>query len=387
MDNNLKKLLAGQTFSVMGTSVTEKALPILLLNMSGGTTLAGSVRAIATVPTLFLTPIVGVWAETAQPRALVWLNVMFAVASVVLVIGVNDKSVWLITTALVLAQVVGTAFNPVYNRVLVALTPQGEEARVGQVQSIFARLASASGEGVAPTLARLFGGRAFFFDAGSFVLSGIIALSLPALPAEARVGGSVRARLRQFAIDFQDGWGAVSLGLLAVLVAAFGTWMSEATVLPALAAAKPILGWVFATKSLVEFATALTMLRLRWRYTNRLLGWAGMILGVSSLVLASSSYFGSWAAVLGAILSGIGSNAIGIGVNNRLFYGDRSATARVSAIVMVASKVAEIAALLVTTRVADTINPAASFLGSGALMIVTTIVVFGYVRPPMNEDS
>jgi MFS family permease len=384
LNNSLKKLLAGQTLSVMGSSLTDKALPILLLNLSGGTSLTGLVRSVATLPTLVLTPLLGVWAETAQPRILVWLNVLFAFASVVLVYAVNAKNVGLIVLALILAQGASAAFIPVYNRVLAALTPPGEAeaARTGQMQSIFSRLATASGEGLAPTLVRVLAGGVFFFDAVSFVLSGIIAWTLPSLPVvEAPSGGNAQSKLETFFADARAGLAAVDKGLLLVLVAAFAIWMTEAAVLPALPGAKPVLGWVFATKALVEFATATSMLGLGWSYTNRILSWAGIILGFSSILLASSNWFGSSAAIVGAVLSGIGSNTLGVGVNNRLFYADRSATARVSALVMVATKLAEIAFLLLSTQVADTYGASTSFFGAGILMTVTTLVVFVFVRP------
>lgn len=384
LNDNLKKLLAGQTLSVMGSSLTDKALPILLLNLSGGTALTGLVRSVATIPTLVLTPLFGVWAETAQPRVLVWLNVLFAFASVVLVYATNAKNVGLIVLALVLAQAASAAFIPVYNRVLAALTPPGadEAARTGQMQSIFSRLATASGEGLAPTLVRVLAGSVFFVDAVSFVLSGIIAWTLPTLPVVATPsGGNAQSKLEAFFADARAGLAAVDKGLLLVLVAAFAIWMTEAAVLPALPGAKPVLGWVFATKALVEFATATSMLGLGWSYTNRILTWAGIILGFSSILLASSTWLGSSAAIVGAVLSGIGSNTLGVGVNNRLFYADRSATARVSALVMVATKLAEIAFLLVSTQVADTYGASTSFFGAGVLMTVTTFIVFVFLRP------
>jgi hypothetical protein len=386
---SVKKLLAGQTLSVMGSALTERALPILLLNLSGGTTLTGTVRAVATLPSLFLTPIVGVWAETAQPRALVWLNVAFSIASVVLVIGVDSKSVGLIILALVLAQAVSAAFIPVYNRVLAAFTPSGEgaAARTGQLQSIFSRLATASGEGFAPTLVSALGGATFLFDAVSFALSSVVAWTLPSLPVAAPSGGSARVRVRRFFVDARDGWAAVDKGLLMVLVAAFAVWMSEAAVLPALPAAKPILGLVFATKALTEFATASLMLGFGWSYTNRVLTLSGLALGLSSLVLASSSWLGSPAAIVAAVLSGIGSNVVGAGVNNRLFYADRSATARVSAIVMVATKLAEMLFLVATTRVADAFGAGTSFGIVGLIFIVTTLLVFGWVRPGFSREE
>jgi MFS family permease len=387
----LNKVLAwflfAQTLSVIGTAVTTRALPIAMLNLSGGTSLTGSVLAIAALPTLVITPILGVWAEKAQPRVLVGLNLVFAFASVVLAFGVNTKSVGLIVAALLVSQVIGAAFNPIYNRILAALTPAGQEAKVSQIQSIFSRLATALGEGTAPVLLVALSGWVFLVDAGSFVLSAAIATKIPALEvnADRPTGGNAWLRLKGVFTEALEGWKSVDKGFLLLISIAFACWMTEATVLPALPAAKPYLGALFALKGGMEFVTVTIMATLGLKYTNKLLAWSGFILGVSSLVLASSSLFTSTAAitatVLGAILSGIGSNVVGGGVWNRLVYKDKAFAGRVSASTSVATKIAEIVFLLVTTRVADAFSPATSFASAGTLMIVATLVVFGYFKP------
>ncbi len=411
------KLLAGQTLSVIGTAVTERALPILLFAVSGNTSLAANVKAAATLPLLVLIPILGVWAESTQPRALVWLNMVFAIASVVLVAGVMTKSVGLITLALFVSLVVGGVFNPLYNKVLVTITPTPVESDiVAKQQTILSRLATALGEGSAPTLAAMFGGVVFLFDAGSFALSALIALTLPSTFAAAKakaLATSVEAglltqeqadakadtsaitvaspqsrnvvgRLKQLGNDLLEGMLAIDKGLLALLLVAFAVWSAEGFVLPAFVPAQPVLGLLFVTKSVIETLTATIMLKTGWSYTNRILGIASVVLGLSSFVLASATTYGIPAAFAAMVLSGIGSNTIGVGVNKRLNYADPNVTARVSALVSVGQTVAGLLFMTLSTRVADATAPAVAFVTVGAIMTITTLLVF-VLMPPQTE--
>ena len=89
-------------------------------------------------------------------------------------------------------------------------------------------------------------------------------------------------------------------------------------------------------------------------------------------------------ATFAMVLSGIGSNIIGGGVHSRLYYADPTVTARVSSLVTVGQKVAEIAGLFMVTRIADGIAPSLSFMTAGVIMTIATLLVFGLRRRSSN---
>jgi MFS family permease len=388
----LRRFLTAQSLSVVGTSVSKTALSILLEQMSGGTALTGLVLAVTSAPTLVLTPLLGVWAERAQPRSLVGLNLLLSIASVVLAFGMATKNIPVICLALVAAQAIDAGFNPVYNRILGALMPQGQAAAddVGQLQGVLSRIATTLGSGSAPWLITLVGPLVFLLDAGSFIVSASIAKTFPNLPStssEAIVpsGQSALTRVKGVFASAKEGWGMVDKGLLLLLASGFAVWTAETAVLPALPAAKPILGFLLAAKPVSEFFTVLVMKFTKIRYTNKTLFWGGVALGFSAIVLASSVWFGKPAAVIGIILSGIGSNIVGTGANVRLYFKERSAAARVAASVTVASKVAEILFVIVAGFSADIFGRSVPFTIAGVLMLSATLVVFGIFKPVMAE--
>jgi MFS family permease len=408
---NIKKLLAGQTLSVVGTTITDRALPILMSAISGNSSTAADIKAAATFPLIFLTPILGVWAEGTKPRSLVWFNCLFAIASVVLVVGFGVKSVGLITLALFAAQVIGSVFDPLYKKAIVNFTDQGEGAKVSKVESILSRLGTSGGEFAAPWLATTIGALAFAFDAVSFVLAAIIAITLPATfgnsaqPETALVTTTPRSRsaivrLKAFPRLILEGWSAIDKGLLFLLLAAFPTWMAEGFVLTADKALLASLTVLFVVKAVSEVVTSSLLLKTGWEYSDSLLAISGLVLGLSGFVMAIGVNPGSglvvvisvfvWTipvplvAVLGMVLSGIGSNIVGGGVHSRLYYADPEVTARVSALVKVGEKVAEITTVLLVTRINDATAPAMSFVTAGCIMTITTLLVFGLRRRSSN---
>jgi MFS family permease len=403
------KLLAGQSLSVVGSTITDRALPILMAAVSGNSSTAANIKAAATFPLIFLTPILGVWAEGTKPRALVWFNCLFAIASVVLVVGFGTKSVGLITLALFATQVIGSVFDPLYKKALVNFTLVGEGAKVSKIESILSRLGTSGGEFAAPWLATTIGALAFVFDATSFALAAVIALTLPAFESNAQSETALVAqtprssaivRLKAFPRLILEGWLAIDKGLLCLLLAAFPTWMAEGFVLTADKAMLASLTVLFVVKALSEVITSSLLLKTGWVYSDSLLAISGLVLGLSGFVMAIGvnpasgsvlviSVF-AWTfpvplvAVLGMVLSGIGSNIVGGGVHSRLYYADPEVTARVSALVAVAQKVAEITTVLLVTRISDTTAPSMSFVTAGAIMTIATLLVFGLRRRSSN---
>jgi hypothetical protein len=380
--------------------------------ISGNSSTAADIKAAATFPLIFLTPILGVWAEGTKPRSLVWFNCLFAIASVVLVVGFGVKSVGLITLALFAAQVIGSVFDPLYKKAIVNFTDQGEQAKVSKWESILSRLGTSGGEFAAPWLATTIGAIAFAFDAVSFVLAAVIALTLPATfgssaqPEETALvtttprSRSTVARLKAFPRLILEGWQTIDKGLLFVLLAAFPIWMSEGFVLTADKALLASLTVLFVVKAISEVVTSSLLLKTGWEYSDSLLAISGLVLGLSGFVMAIGVNPGSglvvvisvfvWTipvplvAVLGMVLSGIGSNIVGGGVHSRLYYADPEVTARVSALVKVGEKVAEITTVLLVTRINDATAPAMSFVTAGCIMTITTLLVFGLRRRSSN---
>ncbi len=400
------KILTGQTLSVLGTAVTEKALPILILAFSGDPTLAALIKTWATVPMLLLAPLLGVWTEGLQPRALVALNVVFAITSVVLVVAVKSKVIWAITLALFSAQIVQAIFIPLYNKTLVILTPEpGEGDKVAKQQSIASRIATSVGEGCAPFLAAKVGAFAFLLDAGSFILAAFVAFTLPAswaiarakvrtlaetagveetalaIVAEAPRSRSAKAMVKQMGFDLLEGLKIADKGLLLLLLVSYAVWTSEGYVLPKFESNEITLGALFVTKSLTEALVAGAMLKFGWNYSNKVLTATALCLGFSSLVLASATTFGMPAEFAAMVLSGIGSNVVGTGVNKRLAYSDSSATARLSSLIGFANIAGGLIFVNVVTQIAKATSPAISFTAAGAIMIGATLLVFLFIRP------
>jgi hypothetical protein len=427
----VNSLLVGQTLSVLGNEITEKGLPLVLIAMTGESTLAGDVTGLASILSMFVIPFLGAMAEKSQPRSLVGLNGLFALISVVLIVGVQTKSTGLITLALFLGSTVGGVFDSLYNKCLRNFVRSGESEKTAKIQSVFSRLATAGGAGLAQPLTVMFGGFAFAVDAGSFVLSALIALTLPkrfsdALPvSEAsaivstpRSRGNAMARVKKTWLEIVQGFVAADKALVVVLMSAFAIWQCEALVLANAQGLKPFVSYLFVVKSATEVGTASLLLALGWKFTNRVLAVAATTLAVSGVLMASAATpglwgnsltplvdvvlhivgFGSWAtdwhfqvpvvATVAMILSGIGSNIFGAGVHQRLYYGGDAATvARVASLVTVAQKAAGFAFAISLTRVADKVSPSVAYVIAGTLLFVTTLVVFGIFKPAMANDD
>lgn len=192
------RLYAAQTISQIGDALTWVALALLAYQLAekNAAVVLGTALTLRVTAFVLFSPLAGVLADRLERRTIL-VGCHFARA---VVIGLMPfvGEVWQVYVLMFLLNSLTAFFTPT-NQATVPLVVGREDAGPAfALSSATTELLGIIGPGLAGVLAAFVGGRSlFFFDAASFVLAGLLVLTLPSLRAgRGEVGRSTLADVR-----------------------------------------------------------------------------------------------------------------------------------------------------------------------------------------------
>lgn len=195
------RLYTAQTVSQVGDALTWVGLALLAYQLTGGKNAAvvlGSALTLRVLAFVLFSPLAGVIADRIDRK---WLLVGCDFGRM-LVIGVLPfvHAVWQVYVLMFLVNALTAFFTPTNQATVPLVIGQEDSGAAFALSSATTELINIIGPGLAGVVAALLGGRNLFFvDAASFLLSGLLILTLPALKA---AGGEVQ---RSTWTDIRDG--------------------------------------------------------------------------------------------------------------------------------------------------------------------------------------
>lgn len=135
-------VVIGQIISLFGNSILRFALPLYLLNITGSSTIYGTVIACSTIPMIILSPIGGIFADRVNKRNIMVILDFLTTAIVLLLtisMGTFDNVVLVFITMILLYGIQG-AYQPTVQASIPALTVKehllSANAIINQVNSL-----------------------------------------------------------------------------------------------------------------------------------------------------------------------------------------------------------------------------------------------------------
>ena len=195
------RLYTAQTVSQVGDALTWVGLALLAYTLTGGKNAAvvlGAALTLRVLAFVLFSPLAGVIADRIDRK---WLLVGCDFGRM-LVIGLLPfvHAVWQVYVLMFMVNALTAFFTPTNQATVPLVVGQEDSGAAFALSSATTELINIVGPGLAGVVAALLGGRNLFFvDAASFLLSGLLILTLPALKA---AGGEVQ---RSTWTDIRDG--------------------------------------------------------------------------------------------------------------------------------------------------------------------------------------
>ena len=179
------RLYTAQTVSQIGDALTWVGLALLAYQLTGGKDAAvvlGAALTLRVLAFVIFSPLAGVIADRINRK---WLLVGYDFGRMV-VIGLLPfmHQVWQVYVLMFLVSALTAFFTPTNQATVPLVVGQEDSGPAFALSSATTELINIIGPGLAGAVAALLGGRNLFFvDAVSFLLSGLLILTLPALKA------------------------------------------------------------------------------------------------------------------------------------------------------------------------------------------------------------
>jgi MFS transporter, DHA3 family, macrolide efflux protein len=143
----------GQIVSLLGSSLTNFALALWVLQNTGSVTQFGVLLLFITLPGFFLAPFAGAWVDRSDRRkVLILSDAGSALSTIVIAVGffLGYQSLWLVAIALAFSSICGTFRLPAYLASITLLVPKDYLPRANGIVQI--------GEGLGKLLSPLLAG-------------------------------------------------------------------------------------------------------------------------------------------------------------------------------------------------------------------------------------
>lgn len=310
------RLYAAQTVSQVGDALTWVALALLAYELAGPD--AAVVLAVALTlrvgAYVLLSPWAGVLADRTERRTLLAATHLGRAAVIAWMPLVTE--VWQVYVLMFLLNAFTAFFTPTNQATVPLLVGRADAGRAFALSSATTELLAIVGPGVAGVLAAWVGGRALFsFDAATFVLAGVLVLTLPNLRASAARAApgdrwrGVRdgtARLwRDPAVRF-----ALSMELVAAIVGALVLTVTVVRVKGGLGLGDAEYGWVMALYGLGAVVASLAFGAFGRRVPRTLVILIGAVVTSAALVPADAAPLAPLMALW--MLAGMGQNWVNL---------------------------------------------------------------------------
>jgi NRE family putative nickel resistance protein-like MFS transporter len=310
------RLYAAQTVSQVGDALTWVALALLAYELAGAN--AAAVLAFALTlrvgAYVLLSPWAGVLADRTERRTLLFgthLGRAVVIAAMPLV-----TDVWQVYVLMFLLNALTAFFTPTNQATVPLVVGKADAGRAFALSSATTELLAILGPGLAGLLAVWVGGRTlFWFDAATFVLAGLLVLTLPSL----RAGGGEAAPGERWR-DVRDGtarlWRdppvrfALLMELVAAIVGALILTVTVVRVKGGLGLGDAEYGWVMALYGLGAAAASLAFGAAGRRVPRTVVILAGAAVTSVALLPADAAPLAPLMALW--VLAGVGQNWVNL---------------------------------------------------------------------------
>ncbi len=315
-NSRFARLYAAQTISQIGDAFTWVALALLAYELAGtnAAVVLGAALTLRVTAFVLLSPLAGVLADRLE-RKTILLSTHFGRAVVIGLMPLVTE-VWQVYVLMFALNALTAFFTPTNQATVPLVVGRGDAGQAFSLSSATTELLGIIGPGFAGVLAAFFGGRnLFYLDAASFVLAGLLTLTLPSLRA-ARTGEVQANRWR----DVRDGTARlwrdppVRFALLMELVAAItGALILVVTVVRVkggLGFGDAEYGWVMALYGLGATLASLVVGGIGRRIPRTLFIFIGALL--SSLAILPGDVAGLAPLMAFWLLAGVGQNWVNL---------------------------------------------------------------------------
>ncbi len=250
------RLYAAQTISQVGDALTWVALALLAYELAGADAaiVLGVALTLRVGAYVALSPWAGVLADRTERRTL--LVATHLGRAVVIALMPLVTAVWQVYLLMLLLNAFTAFFTPINQATVPLVVGRADAARAFALSSATTELLTIAGPGFAGILATWLGGRTLFYlDAATFMIAGLLILTLPSLRANA-AEAAPRSRWR----DVRDGtarlWRdppirfALLMELVAAIVGALILTVTVVRVKAGLGLGDAEYGWVMASYGL-----------------------------------------------------------------------------------------------------------------------------------------
>ena len=208
-DPRFSALWIGQLISLFGDRLSQIAIAVLVLGVTGSALQVGLVFLAATLPNLVVGPIAGTFVDRWDQKRVMVLSDLLRAALAIALPFAADANIYLVYPIVFTMTVVSVFFRPARAAVLPRIVRQEDLMPANAAMWTGETIADIAGYPIAGLFVAFVGsaiGVAFWLDAGSYVVSAILIGSLTIPPVVRRAGPAVGSALRAFVTEMRDGW-------------------------------------------------------------------------------------------------------------------------------------------------------------------------------------
>jgi len=297
-----------QTVSFFGDRLNQIALGVLVLGITNSPLATALVFLTAAIPNLALAPLAGTFVDRWDQKAVMVVSDLLRAALVLLIPIAAQASVWLVFPIVFLVTCVGVFFRPAKSAVVPRIVERRDLLAANSALWTSETLADIAGYPLAGIFVALLGSAitiAFWVDAATYAVSGIVILGLTIPPLVRAAGPAMVGAVRRFVVELREGLhflrgqpalyqntlvsalAQMSIGALLAITVVYAREALDTRVVPYPA------NW-----SLLETATGL-----------------GNLLGGVAVGLVGARFGKGWLVALGLLVTGLGLVVMGLTSN------------------------------------------------------------------------
>lgn len=190
-------LWSAQLISTVGDGLTSIAAGILIYRITGSALSVGLMLMATALPTLLFGLIAGVFVDRYDRKRIMWVSHLLRAAVVVAIPLLVDHGIAWLYVMVALSAAIGQFFNPAHESVLPEVASEDELAAANSFMAISSFGSTAIGFAAAGLLASRFPiAWAFYIDAATFVLAGLLILGVTVQALVVEEDSSIKTVLR-----------------------------------------------------------------------------------------------------------------------------------------------------------------------------------------------
>lgn len=208
-DSRFAAFWLGQTISVFGDRVNQMALAALVLVETESALLSGLVFVAAMVPNLLLSPIAGTFVDRWNHKWVMVVSDLLRAGLVLLIPLAAAIDLWLVYPIILAITTVSLFFRPARAAVLPRIVREDDLLSANGAMWTGDTLADIAGYPLAAVLVTFLGANlalAFWLDAATYVVSGVILAGLVIPPVVRTLAPRVGGMMSTFTAELRDGW-------------------------------------------------------------------------------------------------------------------------------------------------------------------------------------